>query len=87
MAARPDELPSARLATRIRMYALMMGSTLTIKTVRYAIPLLAPFVVEDLSLGDTDLANMLGAFFPGCTRSAPKPAPLVLFALTAGAKC
>ena len=58
-------LPSSRLRTRLRMYSMMFSSTLTIKTVRYAIPMIAPYVVSDLNLGDTDLANMLGAFFPG----------------------
>ena len=58
-------LPASRLRTRLRMYSMMFSSTLTIKTVRYAIPMIAPYVVTDLNLGDTDLANMLGAFFPG----------------------
>ena len=35
-------LPSSRLRTRLRMYTMMFGSTLTIKTVRYAIPMIAP---------------------------------------------
>jgi hypothetical protein len=43
-AALPGEplLPSSRLRTRLRMYSMMFGSTLTIKTVRYAIPMIAP---------------------------------------------
>ena len=74
--AAPAPNPTS-FVTRMRLYALMMGSTLSIKTVRYAIPMLVPFICQELNFGDTDRANMLGAFFPGYMLTQIPSGPLI----------
>ena len=53
------------------MYVMISGAWCTNYLVRNSLPSLLPFIARAQGFTDTQLATLLGAFFPGCASAEP----------------
>ena len=53
------------------MFLLLSGQNLGNHLIRSALPMLVPFITQDLGCSAAESALLLGSFFPGCKLDNP----------------
>jgi hypothetical protein len=57
------------------MFLLLSGQNLGNHLIRSALPMIVPFIVQDLGCSAAESALLLGSFVPGCEGTAACPPP------------
>ena len=54
------------------MFLLLSGQNLGNHLIRSSLPMLVPFIAQDLGCSAAESALLLGSFFPGCKLDRPR---------------
>jgi hypothetical protein len=57
------------------MFLLLSGQNLGNHLIRSSLPMLVPFITQDLGCSAAESALLLGSFFPGCKFDLPRLSP------------
>lgn len=86
-AAPADQAAPIAGSARLTMWLLMLLPWLACHAVRKGLPILIEFICQDLGYSDTQKAQLLGAFFPGCAHTKRQPARPACLSSASGCCC
>lgn len=66
---------ASQMPNRATMYLLLSGQNLGNHLIRSSLPMLVPFITQDLGCSSAESALLLGSFFPGCKLNPPAVLP------------